>query len=134
MLAKSSSNAPFAQSVLKWYDDLAVNIYRGNKIKRFMVYGFLKVMLQQTQVATVIPYFERFIKTFPNITALANASQDQSFAFMVWFSYYAQAHVCIKRPKKCGMNLMEIFRQTLCTFGHYQTWAASAAGAILSLY
>ena len=48
-------------------------------------------MLQQTQVSTVIPYFERFIKTFPNVTALANASQDEVLHLWTGLGYYARA-------------------------------------------
>ncbi len=47
-----------------------------------------EVMLQQTQVTTVIPYFERFIKTFPNVTALANASQDEVLHLWTGLGYY----------------------------------------------
>ncbi len=36
-----------------------------------------EVMLQQTQVVTVIPYFEKFMQSFPDIIALANADEDQ---------------------------------------------------------
>ena len=50
-----------------------------------------EVMLQQTQVSTVIPYFERFIKTFPNVTALANASQDEVLHLWTGLGYYARA-------------------------------------------
>ncbi|HBH38187.1 MAG TPA: A/G-specific adenine glycosylase, partial [Curvibacter sp.] len=36
-----------------------------------------EIMLQQTQVATVIPYFERFVATFPTVHTLASAAQDE---------------------------------------------------------
>ncbi|MGN6662029.1 MAG: A/G-specific adenine glycosylase, partial [Achromobacter mucicolens] len=35
-----------------------------------------EIMLQQTQVATVIPYYERFLQRFPDVAALAAASQE----------------------------------------------------------
>ena len=66
MLAKSSSNAPFAQSVLKWYDKFGRKHLPWQQDKTLYGVWLSEVMLQQTQVATVIPYFERFIKTFPN--------------------------------------------------------------------
>jgi len=36
-----------------------------------------EIMLQQTQVVTVIPYFKKFIKAFPSVTSLAEATEDQ---------------------------------------------------------
>lgn len=50
-----------------------------------------EVMLQQTQVATVIPYFERFIKTFPNVNALADAPLDEVLHLWTGLGYYARA-------------------------------------------
>jgi len=47
-----------------------------------------EVMLQQTQVSTVVPYFERFIQTYPNIAALAEASDDDVFQLWEGLGYY----------------------------------------------
>ena len=49
-----------------------------------------EIMLQQTQVATVIPYFQRFITSFPNIAALAAATEDQVLAHWSGLGYYAR--------------------------------------------
>jgi A/G-specific adenine glycosylase len=49
-----------------------------------------EIMLQQTQVVTVIPYFERFIASFPNIVALAAASEEQVLAHWSGLGYYAR--------------------------------------------
>lgn len=48
-------------------------------------------MLQQTQVATVIPYFERFLERFPTVHALAAAPQDEVLHFWTGLGYYARA-------------------------------------------
>lgn len=50
-----------------------------------------EIMLQQTQVTTVIPYFERFIARFPTIGDLANAPQDEVLHFWTGLGYYARA-------------------------------------------
>jgi A/G-specific DNA-adenine glycosylase (EC 3.2.2.-) len=50
-----------------------------------------EIMLQQTQVATVIPYYQRFIVTFPTITALACADEDLVLAHWSGLGYYARA-------------------------------------------
>ncbi len=50
-----------------------------------------EIMLQQTQVATVIPYFERFMQSFPDVSTLAAASQDAVLAHWSGLGYYARA-------------------------------------------
>jgi len=49
-----------------------------------------EIMLQQTQVATVIPYYQHFIAAFPDIAALAAASEDQVLAHWSGLGYYAR--------------------------------------------
>jgi A/G-specific adenine glycosylase len=50
-----------------------------------------EIMLQQTQVATVIPYFERFTARFPDVQALADASIDEVLHLWTGLGYYARA-------------------------------------------
>lgn len=50
-----------------------------------------EVMLQQTQVATVIPYFERFVERFPDIEALAAGDRDEVLHLWTGLGYYARA-------------------------------------------
>ena len=132
MLAKSSSNAPFAQSVLKWYDKFGRKHLPWQQDKTLYGVWLSEVMLQQTQVATVIPYFERFIKTFPNITALANASQDEVLHLWSGLGYYARA----RNLHKAAQKMRDEFNGNFPT-NFEQVWALpgvgrSTAGAILS--
>jgi A/G-specific adenine glycosylase len=58
-----------------------------------------EIMLQQTKVATVIPYFERFIKRFPTVYDLADASDDDVVKLWEGLGYYSRArnlHAAIK--------------------------------------
>ena len=50
-----------------------------------------EVMLQQTQVATVIPYYERFMARFPAVEALAEAPEDEVLHLWTGLGYYARA-------------------------------------------
>jgi A/G-specific adenine glycosylase len=50
-----------------------------------------EIMLQQTQVSTVIPYFERFLARFPDVGALARAKEDDVLALWSGLGYYARA-------------------------------------------
>ena len=49
-----------------------------------------EIMLQQTQVVTVIPYFQRFVTSFPGIAALAAATEEQVLAHWSGLGYYAR--------------------------------------------
>jgi A/G-specific adenine glycosylase len=80
-----------AERLLAWFDrhgrkDLPwqqdVNAYRV---------WVSEIMLQQTQVATVIPYFERFMARFPDVAALAAAPQDEVLRLWSGLGYYARA-------------------------------------------
>ena len=50
-----------------------------------------EVMLQQTQVLVVIPYYERFLSRFPDVATLASASLDEVMPFWAGLGYYARA-------------------------------------------
>ncbi len=59
-----------------------------------------EVMLQQTQVATVVPYFQRFIGRFPDVRALARADVREVMRLWAGLGYYARArnlHACARR-------------------------------------
>jgi A/G-specific adenine glycosylase len=50
-----------------------------------------EIMLQQTQVATVIPYFHRFVARFPDLASLADAQQDEVLQLWSGLGYYSRA-------------------------------------------
>ncbi|WP_194757201.1 A/G-specific adenine glycosylase [Aliidiomarina indica] len=58
-----------------------------------------EIMLQQTQVATVIPYFERWMARFPTLTRLAEASEDEVMSLWQGLGYYSRARNLRKAAK-----------------------------------
>lgn len=59
-----------------------------------------EIMLQQTQVAAVIPYYERFLKRFPDLPSLASAPSEEVMAHWSGLGYYSRArnlHLCAQR-------------------------------------
>jgi A/G-specific adenine glycosylase len=62
-----------------------------------------EVMLQQTQVATVIPYYERFMARFPDVGSLAAAPADEVLHLWTGLGYYARA----RNLKACAKELVE---------------------------
>ncbi|MCJ9707967.1 A/G-specific adenine glycosylase [Bordetella hinzii] len=61
-----------------------------------------EIMLQQTQVATVIPYYERFLARFPDVGALAAASQEDVMPYWAGLGYYARA----RNLHRCAQEIM----------------------------
>mgnify|MGYP001616850266 CR=1 FL=1 len=59
-----------------------------------------EIMLQQTQVATVIPYFERFMKRFPDIPSLAKAREQEVLALWAGLGYYSRARNLLRAARK----------------------------------
>src|SRR5471032_2964702 len=59
-----------------------------------------EIMLQQTQVAAVIPYYERFVARFPDIAALAAASEDDVLKLWSGLGYYARGRNLLRAAKE----------------------------------
>ncbi|MZI92693.1 A/G-specific adenine glycosylase [Vibrio sp. CAIM 722] len=82
---------PFAKSILNWYDAYGRKSLPWQQNKTAYSVWLSEIMLQQTQVATVIPYFERFMERFPTVQALAQAPQDEVLHLWTGLGYYARA-------------------------------------------
>jgi A/G-specific adenine glycosylase len=81
----------FAQRLLRWFDQHGrKHLPWQNPITPYRVW-VSEIMLQQTQVETVIPYFERFMQRFPNLQALADAPIDEVLHHWTGLGYYARA-------------------------------------------
>jgi len=77
--------------LLKWFDRHGrKNLPWQNPITPYRVW-VSEIMLQQTQVDTVIPYFNRFIERFPTIKTLAQAPLDDVLHLWTGLGYYARA-------------------------------------------
>src|SRR5260370_29070830 len=90
----SPSRPPDAGALLAWYDrhrrDLPWRTPPGRRPDPYRVW-LSEIMLQQTTVATVGPYFDRFVARFPDIRALAAASLDEVLHLWQGMGYYARA-------------------------------------------
>ncbi len=82
---------PFAKAILTWYDNYGRKNLPWQQDKTLYKVWLSEIMLQQTQVSTVIPYFERFIARFASVTELANAHQDEVLHLWTGLGYYARA-------------------------------------------
>jgi len=81
----------FSASLLRWYKQHGRHDLPWQKNTSLYRTWVSEIMLQQTQVATVIPYFEKFMASFPEVTALAAASQDDVLLHWAGLGYYSRA-------------------------------------------
>ena len=81
--------SPFAQRLITWQQQFGRHDLPWQGADAYRVW-LSEIMLQQTQVATVIPYYQRFVASFPNIAALATATEDQVLAHWSGLGYYAR--------------------------------------------
>ena len=90
-------------------------------------------MLQQTQVATVIPFFNRFLKRFPDVRTLAKARVDTVLHYWTGLGYYARARNLHRAAKIIQSEHDGIFPVCFDDVLALPGIGKSTAGAILSL-
>jgi len=135
-----AESAEFSIDLLKWYDvHHRVLPWRVTSVEGTPTYPdpyhvlVSELMLQQTQVATVIPYFHRFLERFPTIESLAGAPEQDVLRLWQGLGYYSRARNLQKTARKVvtdfGGRLPRSVNQllTLPGVGKY------TAGAIASL-
>jgi len=104
------SNIP--NKILKWYDNnkRILPWRKKTSIKNREYFTLVsEFMLQQTQVKTVIPYFENFIKNFPNLKSLAKANEQKILKNWEGLGYYSRA----RNLKKTATKLLKEFNGNL---------------------
>lgn len=92
-----------------------------------------EIMLQQTQVATVIPYFERFLQRFPDVRALADASEDEVLHLWTGLGYYSRARNLHKAAQQVCRDFGGEFPHTVDELTALPGIGRSTAGAIASI-
>jgi len=122
----------FAERLLCWYDE------HGRKDLPWQSEGPYRVwvseiMLQQTQVQTVIPYYQRFVERFPDVNTLADASIDDVLHHWSGLGYYARARNLHKAAQIVRDEHEGVFPDTLEDVQALPGIGRSTAGAILSL-
>ncbi|MCW9014188.1 MAG: A/G-specific adenine glycosylase [Gammaproteobacteria bacterium] len=85
------ANISFAQKILDWYQLHGRKDLPWQKERSAYRVWISEIMLQQTQVVTVIPYFEKFMQRFGSIQQLAEAAEDEVLHHWSGLGYYARA-------------------------------------------
>ncbi len=126
-------NSPFTDAILSWYDRNGRHDLPWQHPASPYDVWLSETMLQQTQVATVIDYFQRFKSKFPDIPSLAQASLDEVMQLWAGLGYYRRAkhlHEAAKiMAKKHSGRVPSSLEDLMALPGIGQ----STAGAILSI-
>lgn len=81
---------PIAPALLAWYDQHAADLpWRGQR-DPYAIW-LSEIMLQQTQIETVIPYYRRFLRSYPSVAGLASAPLDDVLKAWEGLGYYSRA-------------------------------------------
>jgi A/G-specific adenine glycosylase len=100
-MARAPADLPFADRLLAWFDVHGRHDLPWQQPRTPYRVWISEIMLQQTQVATVIPYFERWMTAFPDLAALAAAEEDAVLAHWSGLGYYARARNILKAARRC---------------------------------
>jgi len=123
----------FSQSLLAWFDEFGRHDLPWQQdINPYRVW-VSEIMLQQTQVTTVIGYYQKFMQRFPDISTLSEATQDEVLSYWAGLGYYARGRnlhkAAMQIVEKYGGEFPQQFDDILALPGI----GRSTAGAILSI-
>jgi A/G-specific adenine glycosylase len=123
----------FSDRVLSWFDEHGRKDLPWQQSKDPYPIWVSEIMLQQTQVLTVIPYYQRFISSFPTVHALAAAELDAVLHHWSGLGYYARARNLHRAANVIMSEHGGAFPDTLDDVTALPGIGPSTAGAILSL-
>ena len=123
----------FSKQLLSWFDQNGRKDLPWQLNKTPYRVWVSEIMLQQTQVTSVITYYQRFMTSFPDIKSLADANEDQVLEHWAGLGYYARARNLHKAAKLVIENHQGNFPDTIEEIIDLPGIGRSTAGAILSI-
>jgi A/G-specific adenine glycosylase len=99
-----SSHPSFTDSLIAWQLTAGRHDLPWQKTRDPYRIWLSEIMLQQTQVGTVIPYYQRFLDSFPDVASLAAAAGEQVIAHWAGLGYYARA----RNLHRCAQQIMAL--------------------------
>lgn len=122
-----------ADKVINWQKQFGRHHLPWQKIASPYAVWLSEIMLQQTQVQTVVPYFNNFIKAFPTINDLANSPLDEVLKLWTGLGYYARARNLHQAAQQIVSQHNGQLPDDFATLIQLPGIGRSTAGAILSL-
>lgn len=128
----NSTSKTFSSNLIRWYKKHGRFDLPWQKDKTPYRVWISEIMLQQTQVSTVIPYYERFLKSFPTVKQLALANIDDVLSHWSGLGYYMRARNLHKTGQMIHFQYNSRFPQSVEALEALPGIGKSTAGAILS--
>jgi A/G-specific adenine glycosylase len=128
-----SRHADFSNKILAWYARSGRKDLPWQSEPTLYRVWVSEIMLQQTQVATVIPYYRRFMERFPTVQTLAGANQDEVLHHWSGLGYYARARNLQAAAQQIMARHDGIFPETFSELVDLPGIGRSTAGAVLAL-
>jgi len=122
----------FASRLLRWFDSHGRHDLPWQHPRTPYRVWLSEIMLQQTQVRVVVPYFERFVAALPDVRALATAHLDQVLALWSGLGYYARARNLHAAALQCLEHHGGDLPRDLAALVALPGIGRSTAGAILA--
>ena len=128
----SQSKKKFSNKILQWHKQHGRHDLPWQKNKDPYLVWVSEIMLQQTQVSTVIPFYIKFIDRFQNIKYLAEASEDEVMSHWSGLGFYSRARNLHKTARIIAEKYSCKFPDTFESLIQLPGIGRSTAGAILS--
>lgn len=125
--------SPIAQPLLNWFDSAGRKHLPWQQDPTSYRVWVSEIMLQQTQVSTVIAFYERFMARFPDVHALAAAPLDEVLHLWTGLGYYARARNLHRAAQHIVTEHHGHFPRTLDAVQALPGVGRSTAGAILAI-
>ncbi|PYZ92413.1 A/G-specific adenine glycosylase [Salipaludibacillus keqinensis] len=129
---KTKDNHKFQQDLLAWYDENKRDLPWRKERDPYKIW-VSEIMLQQTRVDTVIPYFQRFMDLFPTIHDLAEAEEETVLKAWEGLGYYSRARNLHQAVKEVSQSYGGQVPKTEKEIGDLKGVGPYTAGAILSI-
>src|SRR3546814_16878020 len=110
----------FAQRIVSWQKESGRHGLPWQNTRDPYRIWLSEIMLQQTQVATVIGYYQRFLTRFPDVQTLARAQQDEVMHYWAGLGSYARARNLHRCPRALAEHLHWQFLPTTEHIAHPQ--------------
>lgn len=123
----------FQKRMLDWFDQHGRKHLPWQQNKTPYRVWISEIMLQQTQVNTVIPYFERFMQRYPNLMSLAQAQLDDVLHLWAGLGYYSRARNLHRAAKMLVENFNGELPDNVADLQSLPGIGESTAGAIISI-
>ncbi|KOY84744.1 A/G-specific adenine glycosylase [bacterium 336/3] len=105
------SQQNFSEKIITWYEQHHRDLPWRKTQNPYYIW-LSEVILQQTRVKQGLPYYERFVETYPTVADLANAPEDEVFRLWQGLGYYSRAKNMLHTAKIIHQEYQDVFPNT----------------------